>query len=103
MYTAYFLSAEIDHLKKIQAAKPMEEKLEEIPRPTKFTSLQDAMGLTENKKLYSFCRVSFHFLPLKYILLIISLVSCSRCYSPFRIIKRCRLEEARRSCDRKGR
>jgi hypothetical protein len=58
MYTAHFRSAEIDKLKKHQAAKPMEKKSEEIPRPTKMTSLQDAMGLTENKKLYSHCRVS---------------------------------------------
>lgn len=58
---AYFVSAEIDQLKKIQAAKPTEKSLEEIPRPIKMTSksLQDAMGLSENKKLYSFCRVSF--------------------------------------------
>ena len=49
-------------MKKLRAAKPKEEELEEIPRPTKITSLQDAMGLTENKKLYSFCRVSSLFL-----------------------------------------
>jgi hypothetical protein len=57
---AHFVSAEIDRLKKLQAAKPKEEKLGEIPRPTKIKSgsLQDAMGLAENKKLYSFCRVS---------------------------------------------
>jgi hypothetical protein len=61
MYAAHFSSAEIDHLKKLQAAKPKENKLEEIPRPIKITSLQDAMGLTENKKLYSFCRVSLFF------------------------------------------
>jgi hypothetical protein len=60
MYTTHFASAEIDLLKKRQAAKPKEERLKEIPRPTTITSrsLQDAMGLTENKKLYSFCRVS---------------------------------------------
>ena len=57
---AYFFSAEIDKLKKVQAAKPKENFLEEIPRPFKVTSesLLDAMGLTDNKKLYSFCRVS---------------------------------------------
>ena len=62
MYMAHFVSAEIDRLKKFQAAKPKEEKLGEIPRPTKIKSgsLQDAMGLAENKKLYSFCRVSRH-------------------------------------------
>jgi hypothetical protein len=53
----YFLSAEIDRLKKSQAAKPIENKLIEIPRPSKITSLQDAMGLTDNRKLYMFCRV----------------------------------------------
>jgi len=60
MHTAHFVSAEVDHLKKLQAAKPKdsEEEFKEIPRPTKITSLQDAMGLTENKKLYIFCRVS---------------------------------------------
>jgi hypothetical protein len=59
MHTAHFVSAEIDRLKKLQAAKPKEE-LREIPRPIKIKagSLQDAMGLTGNKKLYSFCRVS---------------------------------------------
>jgi hypothetical protein len=53
-----FSSAEIDQLKKLQAAKPKESDAEEIPRPAKMTSLQAAMGLTENKKLYSYCRVS---------------------------------------------
>ena len=56
MYAAHFVSAEIDHLKKLQAAKPKKEKLGEIPRPTKIKSisLQDAMGLARDKKLYSF-------------------------------------------------
>ena len=60
MYTAHFVSAEIDCLKKLQHAKP-KEKLEEILRPTKIKSgsLQESMGLTENKKLYSYCRVSY--------------------------------------------
>jgi hypothetical protein len=35
MYTAHFVSAEIDRLKKLQAANLKEEKLGEIPRPTK--------------------------------------------------------------------
>jgi hypothetical protein len=52
------VSAEVDQLKKLQAAKPIEKKLEDIPRPTKIKSLQDAMGLSEDKKLYSYCRVS---------------------------------------------
>jgi len=60
-----FFSAEIDQLKKAQAAKPKEQNLQEIPRPKKVTckSLQDAMGLSNNKKLYSFCRVSLLSLP----------------------------------------
>ena len=41
--------AEIDKLKKSQAAKPVEKKLKEIKRPTKLTNLQDAMGLANNK------------------------------------------------------
>jgi len=62
MYAAHFVSAEIDRLKKLQAAKPKKEKSGEIPRPTKIKSgsLQDAMGLAGDKKLYSFCRVSRH-------------------------------------------
>ena len=62
MYAAHFVSAEIDHLKKLQAAKPKKEKSGEIPQPTKIKSgsLQDAMGLAGDKKLYSFCRVSCH-------------------------------------------
>ena len=55
MNITYFVSVEIDRLKKFQAAKPIEDKLNEIPRPTKITSLQDAMGLTDNRKLYIFC------------------------------------------------
>ena len=49
----HFVSAEIDRLKKLQAATP-KEQLGEIPRPTKikYGSLQNAMGLAENKKLY---------------------------------------------------
>jgi hypothetical protein len=62
MQMAHFVSAEVDHLKKRQVAKSKEEELEEIPRPTKITSLQAAMGLTKNKRLYSFCRVSPFFI-----------------------------------------
>jgi hypothetical protein len=61
VYTTHFVLAEVDRLKKHQAANPKENKSEEIPRPTKITaaSLQDAMGLTDDKKLYTFCRVSY--------------------------------------------
>ena len=55
MYTTEFCSAEIDQLKKTQAAKPTEKELKQIPQPIKVKSLQDAMGLTDNKKLYSHC------------------------------------------------
>ena len=54
MNITYFLSAEIDSLKKFQTAKPIGYKLNEIPQPTKIISLQDAMGLTDNRKLYIF-------------------------------------------------
>lgn len=64
MNMTYLVSAEIDHLKKLQAAKPMEENPNEIPRPTKITSLQDAMGLTGNRKMYFFCRVRSFLSPL---------------------------------------
>ena len=62
MYAAHFVSAEIDCLKKLQAAKPKKEKSGEIPWPTKIKSgsLQDAMGLAGDKKIYSFCQVSRH-------------------------------------------
>jgi hypothetical protein len=56
IWVSSFCSAEIDQLKKLQAAKPIENKLEEIPRPKKIMSLQDAMGLTKNKQLYFHCR-----------------------------------------------
>ena len=54
-YTTPSYSAEINQLKKLQATKLKENESEGIPRPIKITSLQDAMGLTENKKLYSYC------------------------------------------------
>ncbi|KAF8804333.1 hypothetical protein BYT27DRAFT_7340269 [Phlegmacium glaucopus] len=50
------LRAEIDQLKKLQAAKPIEKKLEEIARPSKIMNLQHTMGLADDKKLYSHCR-----------------------------------------------
>lgn len=59
--SAHFFSAEIDKLIKHQAAKPVEKEVEEIPRPPKFKSLQDAMGLADNKRLYSHCRVSLFY------------------------------------------
>ncbi|KAF8815699.1 hypothetical protein BYT27DRAFT_7212929 [Phlegmacium glaucopus] len=43
------LRAEIDQLKKLQAAKPIENKLEEIAQPSKIMNLQHAMGLADNK------------------------------------------------------
>ena len=58
---------EIDQLKKLQVAKPVEKQMEEIPQPTKITSLQDAMGLSENKQLYSHYQVSCFYFPLLYI------------------------------------
>ena len=51
---AYFCLAEIDQLKKHQVAKP-KEKLEEIAWPSKIENLQHAMGLGDDKKLYSHC------------------------------------------------
>ena len=53
--------AEIDKLKKSQAAKPVEKKLKEIKRPTKLTNLQADMGLVDDKRLYLHCLVSFFF------------------------------------------
>jgi hypothetical protein len=63
--TTYFHLAEIDRLNKLEASKPVEKPLEEIPRPAKITNLQIDMGLADNKRLYSHCRVSsfFHWLP----------------------------------------
>jgi hypothetical protein len=49
----------IDRLLKSQAAQPVKETLEEIPRPAKITNLQHDMGLANDKKVYSQCRVSF--------------------------------------------
>jgi hypothetical protein len=49
----------IDRLLKSQAAQPVKKTLEEIPRPAKITNLQRDMGLDNDKKLYSQCRVSF--------------------------------------------
>ncbi|KAF8809840.1 hypothetical protein BYT27DRAFT_7254181 [Phlegmacium glaucopus] len=50
------LRAEIDQLKKLQAAKPIENKLEEIAWPSKIMNLQHTMGLADDKKLYSHCQ-----------------------------------------------
>jgi hypothetical protein len=43
---------------KSRAVKPATTK--EIPCPSKFTNLQHAMGLADNKKLYTRCRVSLY-------------------------------------------
>ena len=59
MNITYFVSAEIDSLKKLQTAKPIEYKLNEIPQPTKIISFQDAMGLTDNRKLYIYLPSTF--------------------------------------------
>jgi len=95
-YDSFFCSAEIDQLKKAQAAKPVEKKMEEIPRPTKMTSLQIAMGLADDKKLYSFCRVSSFFFPFLTIWLTFYIVSCSRCRGTFRTVISWRLAKSRR-------
>ena len=42
--------AEIDKLKKSQASKPEGKKPKEIKRPQKYTNLQAAMGLANDKK-----------------------------------------------------
>lgn len=56
----YICLAEIDKLKKSQA-KSVVATVKEIPRPRsmKKVKLQDVMGLNDNKKLYSECRVRF--------------------------------------------
>jgi hypothetical protein len=46
---------ELNKLKKTQAAQPIEKKLKEIPRPWKIINLQHAMGLTDDKKKYTYC------------------------------------------------
>jgi hypothetical protein len=56
--TTYFHLATIDRLEKSQAAKPVGELLKEIPRPEKITNLRRDMGLSDNQRLYSHCRVS---------------------------------------------
>ena len=48
-------------MKKKQASKPAEKISNEIKRPLKVKNLQDAMGLADNKKLYSHCLVGFFF------------------------------------------
>ena len=53
--------AEIDKLRKSQAAKPVEKKLKEIKRLMKLANLQADMGLADDKRLYSHCLVSFFF------------------------------------------
>ena len=50
----HFLSAEINMLK-----KTVEKPSKEIPRPKKISNLQEAMELTSDKKMYTYCRVSF--------------------------------------------
>ena len=56
-YMTHIYLAVINRLMKSQAFKPV-GKPREIPRPKKITNLQHDMGLTDNKKMYSYCRVS---------------------------------------------
>ena len=56
-YSTSFRLAENDKLNKRQAAKPIEKKTKEIPRPAKITKLQHDMGLADDRRLYSHCRV----------------------------------------------
>jgi len=67
-YSTSFRLAENDKLKKIQAAKPIakEKTTKEIPRPGKITKLQHDMGLDDNRRLYSHCRVDLFILPPTY-------------------------------------
>jgi len=48
---------EIEQLRESQAVNLVEKTLKEIPRPNKITKLQHDMGLADDKKLYSHCRV----------------------------------------------
>jgi hypothetical protein len=78
-----FSLAEINRLKKSQAPELVEKKLDEIPRPDKITKLQHDMGLADNKRLYSHCRVSFlFFLPVS-LGLILKTGNCPRCSGPW--------------------
>jgi hypothetical protein len=61
-HLAFFHLAEIDKLnKKIQVTKPVERKVQEIPRPKNITKLQSDMGLANDRRLYSHCRVRSFF------------------------------------------
>jgi hypothetical protein len=75
--------AEIDKLKKSQAAKPVGKPLEEIPRPKQITKLQHDMGLDDDKRVYSDCRVSFCLSPLGVELILIT-GNRSRCPDTWR-------------------
>src|SRR6266540_6123289 len=57
-YMAYICLAVINQLMKSQAFKSVGKPSKEIPRPQKITNLQHDMGLADNKKSYSHCRVS---------------------------------------------
>ena len=57
-YSTSFHLAENDKLTKSQAAKPKDlKKTKEIPCPEKITKLQHDMGLADDRRLYSHCRV----------------------------------------------
>jgi len=62
-YSTSFRLAENDKLKKSQGAKPIakEKTTKEIPRPGKITKLQHDMGLADDRRLYSHCRVDRFF------------------------------------------
>jgi hypothetical protein len=50
-------------MKKSQATMLVaQENSKEIRRPKKISNLQQAMGLSDDKKMYTFCRVSPLFL-----------------------------------------
>jgi hypothetical protein len=57
LYSTSFRLAENDKLNKKQAAKPKEKRTKEIPRPEKITKLQHDMGLADDRRRYSHCRV----------------------------------------------
>jgi len=61
-YSTSFHLAENDKLTKSQATKPKEKKTKEIPRPEKITKLQHDMGLADDRRLYSHCRVGYFIL-----------------------------------------
>src|SRR6266542_1576040 len=78
-YMAYICLAVINRLMKSQAFKSVGKPSKEIPRPQKITNLQHDMGLADNKKLYSHCRVSLFFLLSFHLDLLLMTGNHSRC------------------------